>query len=192
MFSERNCSLSVCCGPLVSKPKGVMNSNLVYLRPLRVAYVRSVGPYAQSSEDAWARLFDWLSSNGLHTFPGCGYGLLLDNELKTGAAKCRYEACIETSSVPENCAEGSLQVRKLPGGAYTRVRHRGHYSAVYDRIRDSRDSWSRDSGLVIDDKRPVVHIFLDDPRRGDPSEWRSDVCYPVMGDFATPPPYGRD
>lgn len=169
-----------------------MNSNLVYLRPLRVAYVRSVGPYAQSSEEAWSRLFEWLSRNGLHTFPGCGYGLLLDNQLETDAAQCRYEACIETSSVPENSAEGSLQVRKLPGGAYIRDRHRGRYSAMHDEIAKFRKNWADESGLLIDDKRPIVHIFLDDPRRGDPSEWRSDICFPVTADFGAAPPLARD
>lgn len=161
-----------------------MKSNLVYLRPLRVAYIRSVGPYAQSSAQAWSKMFDWLSNNGLHVFPGCGYGLLLDNQLVTKADECRYDACVEISSMPESRAEGSLQTRKLPGGAYIRDRHIGCYTKMGEKILSVRQDWSQDSGLVIDEKRPLVQIFLDDPRRGDSGQLRSDVCVPVIADFS--------
>lgn len=162
-----------------------MNSNLVYLRPLRVAYVRSAGPYAQSSAQAWSKMFDWLSDNGLHTFPGCGYGLLLDNHLVTKAGECRYDACVEISSMPESRAEGSLQTRKLPGGAYIRDRHIGCYTKMGEKILSVRQDWSQDSGLRLDERRPLVQIFLDDPRRGDTSQLRSDVCVPVIADTST-------
>ena len=94
-----------------------MKSNLVYLRPLRVAFVRSTGDYATSSGEAWGRLFSWLEQNGLNTYPGCGYGLFLDDPATVASGDCRYEACIEMSTLPEYRAEGSLQVRTLPGGA---------------------------------------------------------------------------
>ena len=157
-----------------------MNTNLVYLRPLRIAYVRSVGPYAQSSKEAWSRLFEWLSENGFHTFPGCGYGLVLDDPKVIDASSCRYDACIEISSLPENRAEGSLQVRKLPGGAYVRERFVGCYSQVRERTLAVREQWASTSGLVVDDKRPVVQIFLDDPRRSEADKLCSDVCIPVI------------
>ena len=157
-----------------------MNTNLVYLRPLRIAYVRAVGPYAQASKEAWSRLFDWLSENGFHAFPGCGYGLVLDNPNLISTAECSYDACIEISSLPENRAEGSLQVRKLPGGAYYRERFVGCYSQMGDRTRAAREHWAGANGLLIDDKRALVQIFLDDPRRGDAGKLRSDVCVPVI------------
>ena len=160
-----------------------MKTNLVYLRPLRVAFVRSVGPYAQSSADAWSKMFDWLSDNGLHSFPGCGYGLLLDNHLVTEKRLCRYDACVEISSMPESRAEGSLQTRKLPGGAYIRDRHIGAYGTMRERILSVREGWTHESGLTLDDKRPLVQIFLDDPRRGDEDSLRSDICVPVIADF---------
>ncbi|MEQ1576923.1 MAG: GyrI-like domain-containing protein [Hyphomicrobium sp.] len=164
-----------------------MKANLVYLRPLRVAYVRSVGPYAQSSAEAWARMFDWLNDNSLHSLPGCGYGLLLDNHLVTDPDKCRYDACVEVSSVPENRAEGSLQVRNLPGGAYVRDRYRGCYLQMREKILSVRQDWSNDSDLVLDDRRPIVHIFMDDPRRGNADQLRSDFCIPVIASLTGEP-----
>lgn len=165
-----------------------MNTNLVYLRPLRVAYVRSVGPYAQSSHEAWDRLFAWLSDNGLHAVPGCGYGLLLDNHLLTNPAECRYDACVEISSMPESRAEGSLQTRKLPGGAYIRDRHVGSYELMREKTLAVRNGWSHESNLVLDARRPLVQIFLDDPRRGNIAELRSDVCVPVIADLVAGAP----
>ncbi len=162
-----------------------MKTNLVYLRPLRVAFVRSVGPYAQSSADAWSKMFDWLSDNGLHSFPGCGYGLLLDNHLVTDKNQCRYDACVEISSMPESRVEGTLQTRKLPGGAYMRDRHIGAYGIMQEKILSVREAWGHVSGLTLDEKRPLVQIFLDDPRRGDETALRSDICVPVIADFPT-------
>jgi DNA gyrase inhibitor GyrI len=159
-----------------------MSANLVYLRPLKVAYVRSTGDYRQSSVDAWERLFQWLSDNGLHAFQGCGYGLVLDNHLVTEPAQCRYDACIEASSMPENSFDGHLQSRKLPGGAYVRDRHVGEYLEIRDKMLSLRSSWSHESGLAIDDKRPLVQIFLDDPRKASVGRLRTDICVPVLAD----------
>jgi AraC family transcriptional regulator len=171
-----------------------MNTNLVYLRPLRLVYVRATGPYAQSSTEAWTRLFGWLTNNGLHSFPGCGYGLILDNHLTTAPAACRYDACVEMSALLEHRAEGNLQSRKLPGGAYVRQRHVGAYNKLRDDTLNVRKSWSSDSNLQIDQRRPLVQIFLDDPRRGEPDQLRSDLCVPVIAQTQVnaPPPEGDD
>jgi AraC family transcriptional regulator len=157
-----------------------MNSNLVYLRPLKLAYVRVTGPYAASSAEAWAALFAWLENNGLHTFPGCGYGLMLDDHLVTDAAACRYEACVEMNSILEHRAEGNLQTRKLPAGAYVRQRHIGSYDDLREKALTVRHTWAEESSLELDTKRPLVQIYLDDPRRGDHSQLRGDLCVPVV------------
>jgi DNA gyrase inhibitor GyrI len=34
-------------------------------------------------------------------------------------------------------------------------------------------------GLMLDDRRPIVTIYLDDPRRNDGAKLRADVCVPV-------------
>jgi len=158
----------------------VMKPNLVYLRPLKLAYVRAVGPYAQSSVEAWSRLFSWLSDNGLHTFPGCGYGLVLDNHLMTDGATCRYDACIELNAAIESRAEGVLQSRKLPAGAYIRERHVGCYDALRERTLAVRERAVQKGELPVDTRRPLVQIFLDDPRREQADNLRSDLCIPVI------------
>lgn len=157
-----------------------MNTNLVYLRPIKLACVRATGPYAQSSAKAWDQLFAWLGSKGLHAFPGCGYGLMLDNHLVTEASAYRYDACIEISETLENRVEGNLQIRKLPAGAYLRQRHTGSYEELREKALDVRRAWVSDKTLILDPKRPLVQIFLDDPRRVGQSELRGDLCVPVI------------
>lgn len=166
--------------------KAEMKSNLVYLRPLRVAYMRSTGDYAHSSGEAWERMFHWLAHNGLNTYPGCGYGLYLDDPATVAGPDCRYEACIEMSTLPEHRAQGSLQVRKLPGGAYVRERYIGCYSTMGEKALKVRRGWSSTGGLALDERRPVVQIFLDDPRRNVAAELRSDVCMPVFAEVIPP------
>jgi AraC family transcriptional regulator len=157
-----------------------MNTNLVYLRPLKLAYVRATGPYAASSAKAWAELFAWLENNGLHSFPGCGYGLMLDDHLTTDPQACRYEACVEMKGALEHRAEGHLQIRKLPAGAYFRQRHIGSYDDLREKALTVRSGWAEENNLELDARRPVVQIYLDDPRSNDHSQLRGDLCVPIV------------
>ena len=102
-----------------------MSTGFVYLRPLSVVCVRTLGPYAASSLDAWQQMFAWLDRRGMRREIGCGYGLMRDNPATTAAEACRYDACVELLSGSESAVLEGFLITRLPGGAYARQRQVG-------------------------------------------------------------------
>lgn len=156
-----------------------MNTGFVYLRPLNVAAVRAKGPYAQSAAKAWGEMFDWLKHSGLIRQIGTGYGLLLDDPRAVAPANCRYEACVELVEEARRGLPESFSVRRLPGGAYARQRHTGGIVGLSHTISTMRNEWVPGQGVVIDSRRPVIEIYLDNPDVVAIEKQRIDVCMPV-------------
>ena len=156
-----------------------MKSGLVYLRPSRLAYVRVTGAYETSIPEAWSRMLSWIEKNGLSSPVGIGYGLARDNAIIVGADKCRYDACIQVTPLFEERAIRELGVVTLPGGSYTRMRLAGGYEPIRSIMTTIHSEFAPSPLLRIDDKRPIVTIYLDDPRRFDGNDLRADICVPV-------------
>lgn len=159
-----------------------MKFGFVYLRPLNVVYVRAMGPYALSSKSAWSRMYEWISGNDYTLSVCAGYGLLLDDPRVVPREQCRYEACIElTDSMRAALPEG-FAVRRLPGGAYARHRHRGGAKGLSRVISEFRDSRVPAQGIVLDPRRPVIEVYFDNPYVVPEEQQRVDICLPVVAD----------
>jgi AraC family transcriptional regulator len=156
-----------------------MKNGLVYLRPTRLAYVRVTGAYERSIPEAWERLLTWVEKNGLNSPVGRGYGLTRDNPARVGAENCRYDACVQVSPMFEERAMRELGVFTLPPGPYTRMRQAGGYEPIRAMMPTLHSSFEAPPELRLDDRRPIVTIYLDDPRRYHDSDLRADVCVPV-------------
>lgn len=156
-----------------------MNSGLVYLRPSRLTYVRVTGPYETAIPQAWAKLFSWLDKHGMNTPPGRCYGLSRDNPQRMDAAQCRYDACIEMNPLFEERAMRDLGLVSLPAGPYARVRHASGYAGLSTALSDLYGTFKAPPDLRLDDRRPMVTIYLADPRKLEPASLRADVCVPV-------------
>ena len=156
-----------------------MNRGTVYLRPFRLVYVRTTGPYETSIPASWGRLLGWLDKNGFHSSIGRGFGLVRDNPATTGADMCRYDACVELDPFMEERAMRELGVQTMPGGSYMRQRQTGDYGSITRLVTGLHQSFEVPAGLRLDDKRPVVTMYLDDPRRFEKESLRADFCFPV-------------
>ena len=156
-----------------------MSSGLVYLRPTRLVYLRLTGPYETTVPEAWSKLYAWYAKCGTGAPAGRAYGLARDNPHRVGADNCRYDACIETSPLIDERALRELGLITLPGGPYARSRHVASYDLLRTSLADLRDVYSAPRDLKVDDRRPIVTIYLDDPRRMDDPLVRADVCVPI-------------
>ena len=156
-----------------------MHTGIVYLRPLNVAACRKVGPYAESSAAAWSKVFAWLNGTGMIRQIGTGYGLLLDDPRQTPPEKCRYEACVELLDEARGVVPPEFNVRRLPGGAYARQRHLGGTVGLAQTISKLRSEWVPQYGVIVDTRRPVIEIYLDNPDLVPVERQRVDVCMPV-------------
>lgn len=161
-----------------------MNRGLVYLRPFRMVYVRVCGPYRDLIPAAWDKMLDWLDVNGLRSPVGRGYGLVRDNPNVVAADACRYDACVDLDPFFEERAARELAVQTLPGGSYVRSRKKGDYANLTRLMLSVHKSFETAPGLRLDDRRPIVTIFLDDPSRIDIDDLRADVCVPVSAKVA--------
>ncbi|MGD9670428.1 MAG: GyrI-like domain-containing protein [Hyphomicrobiaceae bacterium] len=156
-----------------------MKLNYVYLRPTHLVSFREIGPYEHAAPAAWRKMFDWLDSQCLRGAVKRGFGMAHDDPRVTAPEKCRYEACIDMPELlPASAWEGLLPQR-LPGGAYARYRHVGDHSEISGVIRDIRNSWVSSAGVTLANKRPLVEIYLDDPKFCAPEKLRTDLCLPV-------------
>lgn len=162
-----------------------MSAGFVYLRPLNVAVVRARGPYSQSASAAWADMFSWLHSSGLKRDVGTGYGLLLDDPRIVTPANCRYEACVELIEEARRLLPVTFSIRRLPGGAYVRERHVGGSVGLSHTISKLRNEWTPGQSVIIDSRRPVIEIYLDNPNLVPLEKQRVDVCLPVKADDYT-------
>jgi AraC family transcriptional regulator len=155
------------------------HSVLVYLRPTRLIYVRETGPYAVTIPKAWERLLSWLSNNGLYAPIGRGYGLAHDSPSEAGAPNCRYDACVEVMPELEDRALRDLGVTTLPGGAYACRRLSGSYDKMRSIVANVYSEFVALPGLTFDGNRPVVSIYIDNPKRHAEDELRADICVPI-------------
>jgi len=144
--------------------------NFVYLRPSQLVGFRKVGPYQETAGQAWSLMFDWLDRNCLHGKVKRGFGMAFDDPRKTVAEKCRYMACIDMPDMLPTPAWEDMIPQGLPGGAYARHRLVGDHSHISDVIRDIRDQWSNRAGVVLAKGRPLVEIYLDDPKFCEPEK----------------------
>ena len=153
-------------------------SGFVYLRPLNMTYIRAEGPYADSALEAWDKVYKWLDDTGMRASVTARYGLMLDDPEATAPAKCRYDACIEMVDGYQDWITKDFAYRRLPGGAYARRRHVGAATLQAATLK-LRHDWSPENGLAFDARRPVIQIYLDDPKKMVDEKRRFDVLIPV-------------
>ncbi len=156
-----------------------MKHGLVYLRPTSMVSVRATGQYEQSIPEAWEKMFSWLARHRLSTPVGRGYGLAHDHVVNVPAVKRRYDACIQLTPLHEARAMRELSVLTLPGGPYLRRRLIGDYQDVCGLIASGSGAIEVPTDLRIDQRRPIVTIYLDDPSSTAPGQLRADVCWPI-------------
>jgi len=153
-----------------------MQVKLTQLPPVRVAYMRHIGPYGPGVSRFWQESFlPWLAGQDLG--PATCYGIGHDDPSITEPAKCRYDACVAVP--PDFQARSPVGLLNLPGGRYAVAQFRGRVQdfslAWTELLRD----WLPASGLQID-SRPVFEQYLPgaqmDPVSG---EFSCELCLPI-------------
>jgi DNA gyrase inhibitor GyrI len=156
-----------------------VKSRIVYLRPLQVAYIRRVGPYAVSAKQAWERVFQICEEKGVRAAAGPGYGLLRDDPHQAGPDKARYDACIALKPELGLDLAGVFGVQTLPGGAFLRVNFKGDPSEAGSVLSRLYRAEAHERGLRVDTNRPFLEIYPVDPGSIDVTEVKMDLCVPV-------------
>jgi len=122
-----------------------MNVRIETLKPMKVAFLRHVGPYDDEGVGRiWQKLCAWAAQHGLLGGGAKLIGISHDNPHVTPAEKLRYDACIATDQPFE--PEGDIGTRVIPGGEYAVTTHRGPYEKLPETYALLYGDWMPKSG----------------------------------------------
>ena len=159
--------------PSMNLPRPVV---LVERSPVRVAYLRHVGPYGAAVGRFFAqRFWPFVAAQGLQG--RTVYGISHDNPEVTAAERCRFDACVEVDGdwVPV----GEAQVTEIPGGRYASMAFHGDSDSIGEAWAALLRDWLPSSGWQIDG-RPTFEQY---PPGGSFDQatglFRCDIVIPV-------------
>jgi AraC family transcriptional regulator len=152
------------------------------LRPIRVAFIRHVGPY-ELAPMAWGRLVAWAgSSTQLRRGAGGTEPLLLgvphDNPSVTPPERLRFDCCLAVDDAVR--PEGEIGVQHVAGGAYACAVHRGPFERLAETYAWIAASYVPEAGYRMR-SGPFLELYLTPPERTSPEALLTEVFVPVVG-----------
>ena len=143
--------------------------------PLRVAFMRHVGPYSKVGA-VWERLLPELGKDGLIGGGTMFIGICLDDPDVTPMARIRYDACVslDTEYVPK----GEIGLQTIAGGVYARTTHFGPYDIVGQTYSRLLGHWLPRSGAELR-SAPCFESYLNDPNTTEPEDLITDIYAPL-------------
>jgi AraC family transcriptional regulator len=144
-------------------------------KPMRVVYVRHVGPY-QECGTAWQTLMAEAGKLGLIKPDVLHIGVGHDSPDVTPANELRYDACLTVDDKFQ--PSGELSVQELAGGEYAVVTHRGSYAGLPDAYRWIMRDWIPTSGRKVRHV-PLFEIYLNDPSRTPEADLITEIYVPL-------------
>lgn len=161
--------------PSLISGDGEMDVKIEHLDPLRVAFVRHVGPYHEVGK-AWETLCTQLGKEGLIGPDSRFVGVCYDDPEVTVPEKIRYDACV---TVDEDFrAEAEVGLQTLPGGAFAVVTHTGPYDRLGQTYAELFGRWLPSSGRELRSE-PSLEFYLNDPESTDPEDLLTDIYAPL-------------
>ena len=144
------------------------------LAPLRVAFIRHVGPYDQV-RPVFERLAVWAAARGSNIEP-LFLGIAHDNPRITPAAQLRFDCCVEITANVR--AEGEIGVPDVCGGEFATAVHRGPFERLAETYAWlAREFMPREGRSMR--KAPCVEIYLTPPERTPAADLLTEVLVPV-------------
>ncbi len=152
-----------------------MEVRIEKMKPLHVAFVRHVGPYAQVGE-AWERVCMQLGREGRLGAGAKFVGVCYDDPEVTAPEKIRYDACV---TVDEDFApHDDVGVQTLGGGEYVVTTHIGPYNKLNQTYAKLFGQWLPTSGRELRSE-PSLEFYLNAPESTDPEELLTDIYAPL-------------
>jgi AraC family transcriptional regulator len=154
-----------------------MEVRLETLEPMRVAFLRHVGPYGGGElAETWDRLLAWAGRRGLLGPRTKFVGIDHDNPHVTPADKLRYDACLATDRPWE--PEGEIGCQEIAGGEHAVATHHGPYDRLPETYARLYGDWLPHSGREPADA-PSFQVYRNNARQTDPADLLTDVYVPL-------------
>ncbi|MBN2562089.1 MAG: AraC family transcriptional regulator [Phycisphaerae bacterium] len=152
-----------------------MEVRIKNIEPMRVAFMRHVGPYDQVGE-TWNKLCAWAGPRGLLGPQTTPLGLCHDDPDVTPADKIRYDAClpVDASFKPE----GDVGVQEIDGGEYAVATHHGPYERLSETYAQLCGQWLPSSGRELRSS-PPLEVYRNSPHNTAPEDLITEIHLPL-------------
>ena len=154
-----------------------MEVRIEQLQPMRVAFMRHVGPYDQVGE-TWAKLMAWAGPRellGPHTKV---IGIVHDDPEVTPPEKIRYDACFAVGEQVK--LEGDVGIQEIAGGDYAVTTHRGPYDSLGQTYARLCGEWLPGSGREVR-SIPAFEMYHNTPQSTAREDLLTDIYIPLEG-----------
>jgi AraC family transcriptional regulator len=151
-----------------------MEVRIEHVEPMRVAFVRHVGPYDQVGT-AWERVCTQLGKDGLLGPRAKFIGICYDDPEVTPSERIRYDACITVNDA--FVAYDDVGVQTI-GGEYAVATHVGPYTLLGQTYAKLLGQWLPHSGRELRSE-PSLEFYLNAPESTDPEDLITDIYAPL-------------
>jgi AraC family transcriptional regulator len=156
---------------------GLMDVRMETLTPMKVAFLRYIGPFEDGAVDAtWQKLLAWAGQHGLLGPRARFLGLCHDDPHVTPPDKQRYDACVVTDQPFQ--PEGEIGTQVIPGGEYAVATHKGPYQELPDTYARLYGDWLPRSGREPAD-HPGFQVYRSMLGDTPPEELVTDIYLPL-------------
>jgi AraC family transcriptional regulator len=152
-----------------------MKVEIKRIKPLRVAFMRHVGPY-QQVDATWEKLLPILGKEGLLGGNPMFIGVCYDDPEVTAPAKLRYDACVTVGQ--DFPGEGEAGIETIAGGEYAVTSHQGTYNKLGDTYAALMGQWLPRSGRELG-AAPCFEVYLNSPESTAPEDLLTDIYVPL-------------
>ena len=150
------------------------------MTPTSVFYARANGPYASSCVEAWQRLDAWLDRYCARGRVRRAFGIFHDNPRTTPPELMRYDACVPLAACAELEPDEGIGRQTLPTGTWAVYTHVGPHREAGDVISTLHGDLIPKRGFSFDYDRPILAVYLNDPRVTREAHRRTELCIPVI------------
>lgn len=152
-----------------------MKVEIKQLDPLRVAFMRHLGPYSTVSA-TWDKFLTFLGKEGFLGGDALFIGICHDDPAVTPTRKIRYDACVSVNDTFVGI--GDIGVQTIPGGDYAVATHFGAYQKLGGTYSKLLGQWLPRSGRELRSS-PCFDVYLNDPQSTQPAELLTDIYAPL-------------
>ena len=152
-----------------------MDVRIEYMEPMRVAFMRHVGPYNEVG-GTWGSLCAWAGPKGLLGPNVTCLGMGHDDPEITPPDKIRYDACITVG--PEVQPEGDIGIQETAAGEYAITTHVGPYEKLAETYARLYGEWMPNNGREPA-TGPCLEIYRNSPQDTPPEKLITDIYAPL-------------
>ncbi len=152
-----------------------MEVRIVEAKPMRVAFMRHVGPYDQVA-CTWQKFMTFAFTRGWFKAGTWVLAVVHDDPEITPPDRLRYDVCITVDDQFQ--PDGEVGVQETAGGRYAVTTHRGPYERLGDTYAKLMGRW-----LPANDEQPAhgpcLEVYLNNPQQTPPEDLLTEIHIPL-------------